>query len=75
MVFFLHLIASGIILLAVVLIKLAFWGGFIASQLWKIIGVKTHWPLLTSTYQEVLRYRSVSTSVRQVMEDTMLDGN
>ncbi|MCJ1433380.1 hypothetical protein MMC27_002740 [Xylographa pallens] len=39
-----------------------------------IIGVKTHCPLLTSTFQEVLRHRSVSTSVRQVMEDTMLDG-
>ncbi len=39
-----------------------------------IVSVKTHCPLLTSTFQEVLRHRSVSTSVRQVMEDTMLDG-
>lgn len=36
--------------------------------------VKVDCPLLTSTFQEVLRYRSVSTSVRQVMEDTILDG-
>ena len=29
-------------------------------------------PLLASTFQEVLRYRSIGTSVRQVMEDTVL---
>ncbi|MCJ1251288.1 hypothetical protein MMC30_008520 [Trapelia coarctata] len=39
-----------------------------------ITSVKTNCPLLTSTFQEVLRHRSVSTSVRQVMEDTILDG-
>ena len=38
-----------------------------------ITSLKTNCPLLTSTYQEVLRYRSMGTSVRQVMEDTVLD--
>lgn len=38
-----------------------------------ITSLKTSCPLLTSTFQEVLRYRSVGTSVRQVMEDTVLD--
>lgn len=36
--------------------------------------IKTHCPLLTSTFQEVLRFRAMGTSVRQVMEDTLLDG-
>lgn len=39
-----------------------------------ITSVKTSCPLLTSTFQEVLRLRSMGTSVRQVMEDTVLDG-
>jgi len=39
-----------------------------------ITQVKTRCPLLTSTFQEVLRCRAMGTSVRQVMEDTMLDG-
>lgn len=39
-----------------------------------ITSLKTSCPLLTSTFQEVLRYRSMGTSVRQVMEDTVLDG-
>ena len=38
-----------------------------------ITGLKTSCPLLTSTFQEVLRYRSMGTSVRQVMQDTLLD--
>ena len=38
-----------------------------------ITSVKTNCPLLTSTFQEVLRQRSVGTSIRQVMQDTMLD--
>ena len=38
-----------------------------------ITSLKTSCPLLTSTFQEVLRYRSIGTSVRQVMEDTVLD--
>lgn len=38
-----------------------------------ISSVKTSCPLLTSTFQEVLRYTSMGTSVRQVMEDTVLD--
>lgn len=36
--------------------------------------LKTNCQLLTSTFQEVLRYRSMGTSVRQVMRDTFLDG-
>ncbi|KAI9717487.1 MAG: hypothetical protein M1828_007187 [Chrysothrix sp. TS-e1954] len=39
-----------------------------------ITGLKTQCPLLTSTFQEVLRYRSMGTSVREVMEDTTLEG-
>ncbi|KAG7008470.1 cytochrome P450 monooxygenase [Physcia stellaris] len=36
--------------------------------------LKSTCPLLTSTFQEVLRYRSMGTSVRQVTKDTLLDG-
>lgn len=36
--------------------------------------LKQHCPLLISTFQETLRYCSIGTSVRQVMEDTVLDG-
>ena len=39
-----------------------------------ITALKTNCPLLTSTFQEVLRHRSMGTSIRQVMEDTLLDG-
>ena len=39
-----------------------------------ITSLKSTCLLLTSTFQEVLRYRSMGTSVRQVMEDTVLDG-
>lgn len=39
-----------------------------------ITTLKSSCPLLTSTFQEVLRFRSMGTSVRQVMEDTVLDG-
>jgi len=35
--------------------------------------VKNSCPLLASTFQEVLRYSSIGTSVRHVMEDTVLD--
>lgn len=38
-----------------------------------ITSVKTDCPLLTSTFQEVLRHRSMGTSIRQVMQDTVLD--
>lgn len=37
-----------------------------------ITSVKNNCPLLTSTFQEVLRHRSMGTSIRQVMEDTVL---
>lgn len=40
-----------------------------------ITSLKTSCPLLTSTFQEVLRFRSMGTSVRQVMQDTVLDNN
>ncbi|MCJ1309752.1 hypothetical protein MMC25_003413 [Agyrium rufum] len=36
--------------------------------------IKVTGPVLTSTYQEVLRHRAAGTSVRQVMEDITLDG-
>lgn len=35
--------------------------------------LKTHCSLLASVFQETLRYRTVGTSVRQVMEDTFVD--
>lgn len=38
-----------------------------------ITRLKTECPLLASTFQEVLRYRSMGTSVREVMEETLLD--
>ncbi|KAI1267189.1 putative cytochrome P450 [Xylariaceae sp. FL1019] len=38
-----------------------------------ITALKKECPLLLSSYQEVLRYRSMGTSVREVMEDTYLD--
>ncbi|KAL9121434.1 MAG: hypothetical protein Q9187_002004 [Circinaria calcarea] len=38
-----------------------------------ITSVKTNCPLLTSTFQEVLRVRTMGTSVRQVMQDTLLN--
>ena len=38
-----------------------------------ITSLKSTCTLLTSTFQEVLRYRSMGTSVRQVMQDTVLD--
>jgi cytochrome P450 len=39
-----------------------------------IAGLKNSCPFLTSTFQEVLRHRSMGASVRQVMQDTFLDG-
>jgi cytochrome P450 len=39
-----------------------------------IASLKESCPFLTSTFQEVLRLRSMGTSVRQVMQDTVLDG-
>lgn len=39
-----------------------------------ISSLKSNCPLLTSTFQEVLRYRSMGTSVRHVMQDTTLNG-
>ncbi|RYC54132.1 hypothetical protein CHU98_g12077 [Xylaria longipes] len=38
-----------------------------------ITTLKESCPLLVSSYQEVLRYRSMGTSVREVMEDTYLE--
>jgi len=39
-----------------------------------ISNVKSSCRLLASTYQEILRFRSMGASVRLVMEDTLLDG-
>ena len=39
-----------------------------------ITSVKQDCPILTSTFQEVLRQRTLGAQVRQVMQDTMLDG-
>ncbi|KAM3077156.1 hypothetical protein ACMFMG_003377 [Clarireedia jacksonii] len=39
-----------------------------------ITNVKTSCPLLLSAFQETLRHRSMGTSVREVMTDTILDG-
>ncbi|KUJ19323.1 cytochrome P450 oxidoreductase, partial [Mollisia scopiformis] len=39
-----------------------------------ISDVKTSCPILLSTFQEVLRFQSIGTSARVVMEDHMLDG-
>ncbi len=39
-----------------------------------ITTLKSSCPLLLSAYQEVLRHRSMGTSIREVMEDTFLDG-
>ena len=36
--------------------------------------VKPSCPILISTFQEVLRHRAMGISIRQVMEDTLLDG-
>ena len=38
-----------------------------------VVSLKSDCPLLTSTFQEVLRFRSMGTSIRQVMEDTVLN--
>ncbi|KAL8775481.1 MAG: hypothetical protein Q9203_003801 [Teloschistes exilis] len=38
-----------------------------------ITGIKQNCPTLTSTYQEVLRQRTLAAEIRQVMQDTMLD--
>jgi len=39
-----------------------------------ITSLQTNCPLLTSTFQDVLRYPSRGTSIRQVMENSVLDG-
>lgn len=39
-----------------------------------ITNLKTNCPLLLSSYQESLRHRSMGTSVREVVKDTVLDG-
>lgn len=39
-----------------------------------IKSLKEHCPTLISTFQETLRYCAISVAVRQVMEDTVLDG-
>ena len=39
-----------------------------------ITSIKSSCPILTSTIQEVFRHRSVGTAIREVVEDTVLDG-
>ena len=39
-----------------------------------ISNIKQNCPVLTSAFQEVLRQRTLGAQVRQVMQDTMLDG-
>ncbi|KAK3942882.1 25-hydroxycholesterol 7-alpha-hydroxylase [Diplogelasinospora grovesii] len=39
-----------------------------------LASIRTACPILLSTYEEMLRYRAVSASVRMVLEDVMLDG-
>ena len=39
-----------------------------------VTDAKEHCPLLASTYQEVLRLVSIGTSIREVMQDTTLNG-
>ena len=48
--------------------------GYEITRSLDIKSLKEQYPLLTSTFQETLRYGSVGTSVREVMEDTILDG-
>jgi len=43
------------------------------TRILDITTLKSSCPLLLSAYQEVLRHRSMGTSVREVMEDTYLD--
>lgn len=45
-----------------------------AVKILDVTTLKQNCPLLLSAYQEVLRHRSMGTSVREVMEDTYLDG-
>jgi cytochrome P450 len=44
------------------------------NRLLDITQVKKGCPLLASTFQETLRYTGMINSIRQMMEDTMLDG-
>ncbi|GAM89081.1 hypothetical protein ANO11243_071160 [Dothideomycetidae sp. 11243] len=40
-----------------------------------VAAIKNGCPLLMSSYQEMLRFRAIGNSVREVMEDTLLDGH
>ena len=59
--------------IGVVTIRKTDFDGTRTSNSLDITSLKKNCPLLASVFQEVLRYRSVGTSVRQVMEDTILD--
>ena len=43
------------------------------TRVLEMASIKSKCPILTSTFQEVLRHHSVSVGVRQVMEDTLLN--
>lgn len=43
------------------------------TRILEMASIKSKCPILTSTFQEVLRHHSVSVGVRQVMEDTLLN--
>ncbi|KAF2118645.1 cytochrome P450 [Lophiotrema nucula] len=49
-------------------------GNGTATHTIDVSAIKASCPILASTLQEVLRYRSVGMSVREVLEDTLLDG-
>lgn len=49
-------------------------GSDITTKTVEITTLKEKCPLLLSAYQETLRYKAMGTSVREVVEDTTLDG-
>ncbi|KAM7202918.1 Cytochrome P450 [Naviculisporaceae sp. PSN 640] len=49
-------------------------GSDIITKTVEITTLKEKCPLLLSAYQETLRYKAMGTSVREVLEDTTLDG-
>ncbi|KAM7208167.1 Cytochrome P450 [Naviculisporaceae sp. PSN 640] len=54
-------------------IEISYSGSSVVKTI-NLTALKKQCPLLLSAYQETLRYRTMGTSVREVMEDTVLDG-
>ncbi|KAK4206274.1 cytochrome P450 [Rhypophila decipiens] len=50
------------------------YGSEVITKTVEITSLKSTCPLLLSAYQETLRYKSMGTSVREVVQDTKLDG-